>query len=406
MAANALQELLAQKGDRAGFSEADALPTRRAEAWKYTDLRRLDPIGWQLWDTAAPHGLLEAPGDPLGLTDVRRLVIVNGVLDRGLSDLDGLPTGLTIETVAPQGDVPEDFAGRLNAALAVEEVQIAVAAGVKVETPIHLVQVSWAPDPEGTVAHAGRVSVTLEKNAEATLIESHFDVQGTGFANPTIAIDIADSASLTHHAVFAEPDGAARLNRADITVAEWAKYESFLLSIGRGLGRRETRIYMQGDHGEATVSGAYIGAGDGLVDNTTLVVHDCQDANTNQFFRGVVDDQARGVFQGKVIVREGARGTDGQQQHKALLLSRKAEVNAKPELEIYNDDVQCAHGATVGALDADQLFYLRARGIPEEQARAILTESFLLEAVETIRDEGLRAVFGTTLTTRLNGEAQ
>lgn len=403
MAGNALQDLLAQKGDSTGFAPDESLPTRRLEAWKYTDLRRLDPIGWTLWDRAAPHGVMDVPADPLGLENVRRLVIVNGVLDTGLSDLSDLPEGLSIEVTAPQAMDAGDFAGRLNAALVSEEVRITVKAGVEIKTPIYLMQVGWTLDAKGTGAHAGRVSVTVGKNAQATLIESHFDVQGTGFANPTIAIALADSAALTHHVVFAEPDGAARLNRADIMVAERAKYESFLLSIGRGVGRRETRLKMLGDHGEATISGAYFGAGDGLVDNTTLVDHDCQNANTNQFFRGVVDDSARGVFQGKVIVREGARGTDGQQQHKALLLSRKAEVNAKPELEIYNDDVQCAHGATVGALDADQLFYLRARGISEEQARAILTQSFLLEAVERIKDETLQEAFRTALNARLNG---
>lgn len=406
MAGNALQELLEQRGDLAGFSGEDTLPTRRSEAFKYTDLRRLDTVGWTLWDQDTPHGVTAVPKDPLGLgSECLRLVIVNGILDEALSDIEALPPGLSVQVQVPDPLEAEDFAGRLNTALAAQEVVITVDSGATVERPLHVMQIGWAPSVEGCVAHAGRLSVVVGSNASVSLIESHFEVQGTGFSNPTLTLDIADSASLTHHVVFAESEGAARLSRTDVSVAASGRYESFLLSIGSGLGRRETRLQMTGDQGEARVSGAYVSAGDGLVDNTTLVVHDCENAKTNQFFRGVVDDSARGVFQGKVIVREGARGTDGQQQHKALLLSPKAEVNAKPELEIYNDDVQCAHGATVGALDADQLFYLRARGIPEAQARAILTESFLLEAIETISHETLREVFREALTVRLNGAA-
>jgi len=189
----------------------------------------------------------------------------------------------------------------------------------------------------------------------------------------------------------------------DIGVSRGAVLDGFILAVGAGLVRRETRMLMAGEGGEAALSGAYIGRGDALIDNTTFVTHAAENATSQQFFRGVLDDRSRGVFQGKVLVREGAQGTDGQQQHKALLLSDKAEVNAKPELEIYADDVQCAHGATVGALDDDQLFYMRARGLPELQARALLTESFLSEAVEKITHEAVRAAFQEQLSNALNG---
>lgn len=403
MSGNLLQDLLAQRGTPGRFEAEEALPTRRAEQWKYTDLKRLEKIGWTVWLAEDSHGVTSLPKAFPELAGVIELVLVNGFLDRDLSDFNLLPSGLSVE-VGPAAEAWGDgFTERLNDSLAQEELTIRVDAGKAIEAPIHIRHVTWGADKDAAIAHAARVTITLGAGAEACILESHLTVEGRGFAIPSLGISLDRDARLGFYALMAERDGSVQLGLSDIGVAEGAVLDSFLLTLGDGLCRRETCLSMAGERGEAAISGAYFGTGDAVIDNTTFVTHSAENAVSRQFFRGVLGDHSRGVFQGKVLVREGAQGTDGQQQHKALLLSPTAEVNAKPELEIYADDVQCAHGATVGAIDADQLFYMRARGIPEDRARAMLTESFLIEAVEKIQRPAIREAFQSALTDRLHG---
>lgn len=403
MSGNLLQDLLAQRGAPGRFETEEALPTRRAEQWKYTDLKRLEKIGWTVWLAEDSHGVTGLPKVFPELEETIEIVLVNGFLDRDLSNLDQLPPGLSVEAGPAAEAWGDGFTERLNDSLAQEELTIRVDPGKAIETPLHIRHVTWGADKDAAIAHAARVTITLGAGAEACILESHMTVEGRGFAIPSLGLSLDRDARLGFYSVLAERDGSVQLGLSDIGVAEGAVLDSFLLTLGDGLCRRETRLTMAGERGEAAVSGAYFGTGDAVIDNTTFVTHGAENATSRQFFRGVLGDHSRGVFQGKVLVREGAQGTDGQQQHKALLLSPTAEVNAKPELEIYADDVQCAHGATVGAIDADQLFYMRARGIPEDRARAMLTESFLIEAVEKIQRPAIREAFQSALTDRLHG---
>lgn len=404
MTANTLQDLLRQRGAMGRFGGFDALPTRKAEAWKYTDLKRLEKVGWTLWLADDTHGVAAPPAGVPAIDGAIDLVVVNGFLDRDLSDLDNLPLGLSVEA-GPAVEMWDDgFAERLNDSLAQEEIAIRVDAGKTIETPVHVRHVTWGADGDAAIAHAAKVTITLERGAEAVVVESHATAEGMGFAAPSLGVSLAEDSRLGLYSALVERAGSAQLGIADIGLSKGAVLDSFVLAIGEGLARRETRLSMAGEGAEAAFSGSYYGTGDALIDNTTLVTHSAVNATSKQFFRGVLDDASRGVFQGKVLVREGAQGTDGQQHHKALLLSDKAEVDAKPELEIYADDVQCAHGATIGAMDDDQLFYLRARGIPEIDARAILMQSFLMEAVEKIRRPAIRDAFIAILSARLNGE--
>lgn len=402
---NLLQDLLRQRGASGRFDGDEALPTRKAEAWKYTDLKRLEKIGWSVWLAEDRHGLTDLPAVLPEIEGAVDIVLVNGFLDRDLSALDRLPKGVSVEAGPAAEAWGDGFTDRLSDALTQEEVSIRIDAGAAIETPVHLRHVTWGPDQDAAIAHAARVTVTLERGAEATIVESHATAEGRGFSIPSLGVSLGEDARLGLYSALTERAGSAQLGLLDIGVAKGAVLDGFILALGHGLARRETRIAMAGERGEASLSGAYVGRGDALIDNTTFVTHAAENATSRQFFRGVLDDSSRGVFQGKVLVREGAQGTDGQQHHKALLLSSKAEVDAKPELEIYADDVQCAHGATVGALDGDQLFYMRARGIPERQARALLTGSFLAEAVEKIARPAVRDVFRAALDDSLSGVA-
>ena len=400
---NLLQDLLRQRGATGRFGGGEALPTRKAEAWKYTDLKRLEKIGWSVWLAKDRHGVIEAPEVLPAVENAVNIVLVNGFLDRNLSDLDHLPEGLSVEAGPAAEAWGNGFTDRLGDALTQEELSIRVNEGISVEAPIHLRHVTWGAGRDAAIAHAARMTITLERGSEACFVESHATAKGRGFAVPGLGVDLGENARLGFYTALMERAGSAQLGLLNIDAARGAVLNGFVLALGRGLARRETRITMAGEHGEASLSGAYVGRGDALIDNTTVVTHAAENAASRQFFRGVLDDRSRGVFQGKVLVREGARGTDGQQKHKALLLSDRAEVDAKPELEIYADDVQCTHGATVGTLDVDQLFYMRARGIPEAQARALLIESFLAEAVEKIARPAIRDVFRAALDQSLNG---
>ena len=399
-----LQDLLRQRGAPGRFEAEDALPTRKAEQWKYTDLKRLEKIGWSLWLAEDSHGVTRLPSVLPGLEKTIDIVIVNGFLDRDLSDLDHLPAGLSVEAGPAAEAWGDDFTDRLSDALTQEEICIRVDAGKTIESIVHLHHVTWGADDEAAIAHAARVVITVAEGGEACIVESHAQAQGRGFSVPSLGVSLEKGARLGLYSALLDGAGSAQIGLADIGLADGAVLDSFLLTLGEGLTRRETRLTMAGERSEATVAGAYVGVGDALIDNTTFVTHIAENAVSRQFFRGVVGDRSRGVFQGKVLVREGAQGTDGQQQHKALLLSREAEIDAKPELEIYADDVQCAHGATVGTLDEEQLFYLRARGIAEADARALLTQSFLAEAVEKIGRPAVRDVFQAALMARLGGE--
>lgn len=401
---NLLQDLLRQRGVSGRFDPKEALPTRKAEAWKYTDLKRLEKFGWSVWLAEDSHGVTAIPDTALKIEGAINIVLVNGFLDRDLSSLDHLPMGLSLEAGPASEAYGDGFTDRLSDALTQEELTLHVDAGKVIEAPIHIHHITWGADADAAIAHAARVTITLDKGAEATVVESHVTASGNGFTVPSLGVSLGENSRLGLYSALMEKAGSSQIGLADIGVSKGAVLDSFILSIGKGLARREVRLTMAGERGEAALSGAYFGTGDALIDTTTFVTHVAENATSRQFFRGVLDDRSRGVFQGKVLVREGAQGTDGQQQHKALLLSAQAEVDAKPELEIYADDVQCAHGATVGALDEDQLFYLRARGIPEAQARALLTQSFLIEAVEHIARPAIRDVFRDALAHRLEGD--
>ncbi len=350
------------------------LPTRREEGWKYTDLKAIGAVaegaGWTSAPAARAQRLSET--GPLAEIDADTLVFVDGnpVVSDETSD---------IISVMPEG------------------IEIAPRPG----RPLHLAFVSTAIDGEA-FASSPKLSLAAKAGQHYALIESHTAI-GTGntLCMPRISIEAPRDAVIKHAALFDESAAGFTLSRIDVTLDQGAEYDGFALQTGLGLTRREATVTLAGEHGFARLGGAYVGRDSSHIDNTTLVVHNAANARSLQDFRGVLDGESRGVFQGKVLVAKDAQGTDGQQQHKALLLSPKAEVDAKPELEIYADDVQCAHGATVGAIDQNQLFYLRARGIPEDHARAMLTEAFLMQSLSGISDMAIRDVFRAHLTTRL-----
>ncbi|MBP5856935.1 Fe-S cluster assembly protein SufD [Marivibrio halodurans] len=428
-------DAIAPLRERAAEAYRDAgLPTRRVERWKFTDLKGLAKLGFApAAETPAPDALPETVAD----VEAVRLTLVNGRVAPGLSDLDRLPKGVTVRRLADvleARDGSSDEAGEgasarlsvdagftdapmaaLNTAFVEDGWLIDIADGAMVDAPLHLVFLSANDTGNDTGNDAGndaagsavasypRLSLHVGRDAHVTIVESHVG-QGGGptFADGVSEIALERGAVLRHPVMQNEEAGAYHVHSTALTIAEGARYDGFVLQLGAALARREVRAELTGPKAEAHVNGAYLGDGARVVDNTLFVDHAAPETVSRETFKGVLDGTSRGVFQAKTLVRPIAQKTDGQQLHKALLLADGAEVDAKPELEIYADDVACSHGATSGDLDRDQLFYLRARGIPEKRARAMLIEAFMIDSLNAIGHEGAREAFREALAARLN----
>jgi Fe-S cluster assembly protein SufD len=305
----------------------------------------------------------------------------------GLSDL---PEGMTIVDLGSDEAALSRLADLAPAGHPVSDLSLAVMSGGiliditgAVDAPLMVI---FEGDDSKASAHPAML-VRLAEGASLQLAEWH--QSSVGLAAPLIGYDIGAGARLEQVKVQAEGAEVAHLAATGVALSDGASVAGFSLSTGAALARLETHVTMQGESADCQLSAIYMGRGTQHQDITTYMDHAVANCTSNQIIRGVLDDSARGVYQGRVHVAPDAQKTDGQQMSRALLLSRKAEADAKPELEIYADDVVCAHGATVGELDATQMFYLTSRGIPETIARAMLIEAFLIDTIETIENATL-----------------
>jgi Fe-S cluster assembly protein SufD len=238
------------------------------------------------------------------------------------------------------------------------------------------------------------VLVTLGPGAAMTLVETHCGLPGQPtFANPVTEIDIGEGAALRRYVQVAEQADSFHLATTAIALAKDSRFEGFNLGLGGALVRQEINAVLRGQGGHLELNGAYALDGHSHHDFTTSLDHHVPACASNQVFKGVVDGDSHGVYQGRIHVARDAQKTDARQLHKALFLGRGPQIDCKPELEIYADDVQCAHGAATGEIDADHLFYLAARGIDPATARMLLVEAFLADATDRISDETVRAAF-------------
>ena len=384
------------------------LPTPKLEDWKYTRLKPLDDTDYQLVsdeDGAAAVDLI--PSVLADSSDHSRLVFVNGRMRPELMIEGDLPDGVYVDCLKDAlgsgadwiqvhlgqiGEAENQSLVALNTAMMDSGFVLRVDPGVIVEQPIELVFIGGLT--EDPVAYFPRNLIILGEGAEVTVVK-HDVGMGVGayFANTVTEIDIGQGARFNHYMVQAETRDATHLTTVHVKVAKDATYESFNLSIGGRLSRNEVSVRLEGEGAHAGLNGAYLMRGSEHCDNTTIIEHKAPHTTCREVFKGVLDDQSRAVFQGRIVVRREAQGTDGYQLCKTLLLSTGAEIDAKPELEIYADDVKCSHGATTGQIDETALFYLRSRGIPEALARNLLVQSFLGEALDEISREDVRQAF-------------
>jgi len=389
----------------AAFGRFDALglPHRRVEEWKYTDLRALmreaKPIAGA--PDAAAKARAKNAGALIGDMDARRIVFVDGTFVPELSDLANLSPGLTVRSMAQAlaaGDplvldrlgkvVPDEREGvvALNTALMRDGAFIHVAKGATLDQPIHLVFAATGQTPASVFT---RSLVVIEQGARAMLVESH-DSSAGHHVNIALELVVGDGAHVDHIKVTSGPNDLVHVSSLMAAIGANARFNDFAFNIGGGVVRNQTFVRFDGEGTHAGLRGASLLKGKQHVDSTLVIDHKAGGCQSREVFATVLDDESRGVFQGKIVVRPHAQKTDARMMTRALLLSDEAEADNKPELEIFADDVQCGHGATSGALDEDLKFYLMARGIPETEAEALLVQAFVGEAIEGIEHAGLR----------------
>ena len=381
------------------------LPNQKVEAWKYTNLRSLRRTPFEPAIEALEAGDIDALPAPLPGA-AARLVLVNGRCWLQGSKLENLPAGarllpLADALAAAPALLEERFSelakagtplSALNDAFLADGYVLILEDGAAVEGAIEILHLAQ-PGTEPLAAFP-RAIIAAGAESRATVVERHFGPDGAAyFCNGVLAIDLAPEASLRHYRAQGEGDKAVHITTLRANIASGARLESFSLSLGGELARNDMAVNLNGDGAHITLDGAYLVDGRRICDNTTVIEHKSRGTTARETFKGVLDDNARAVFAGRIHVHPDAQGTDGHQLSKALLLSDKAEIATKPELEIYADDVKCGHGATAGELAEDALFYLRARGIPELRARHMLIEAFVGEAVDGISDDAVRAQF-------------
>ena len=371
------------KGAFARF-EALGLPSRRVESWHYTDLRSFLKDAAPL--AAAPdYAAISAAKSVLAQEPklgVARLVLLDGYYVAELSD--ALPVGVTMTAGAPDAPIADkaDAMLALAAAFASDGFTLNVSGDVSPFEIIHLFSAM------GTVASYSRLAVKLEDGAKATIVERGLGAGPGAERHRLMQISVGRHARLDH-LVCLEDQPKLNLESLSLELTEGAELRGFGLALGGELTRRQIFATLAGPNANLALAGLALLDGERRADATLEVLHAAPHGMSREFFRYIVADEAAGVFQGKVIVASGAQKTDGAMKSQAILLSPTASMNNKPELEIYADDVACGHGATVGALDPEQVFYLEARGIPRVEAEAMLLEAFGAEAIARVADEGL-----------------
>ena len=391
-------------------------PNRRVETWKYTSVKKLADVAFE-HDSRDPRDEVAAQAKTLSLGDTvaAELVFLNGRYIEAWSTTTGLPAGVTVttlqqalqeelegarEALAQYADTDGEAFTALNTAFLQDGLYLHVAKGVALEAPI---QFTVLADPGNApiVAHP-RHLVRLERSASATLIERHAGRAGEQvFTNSVSEIVVGDGAHLTHHLWSHAEETESRIGRIQVHLGRDAQYTNRGFWLSGGLARTDLNVVFEGAGGSANLVGLYVVGEDQHIDNHVTVDHAQPHCTSRMEYKGVLGGKSRGVYNGRVVVRKDAQKTDSEQSNRNLLLSANADVNTKPELEIYADDVKCGHGTTVGQLDEQQLHYLRTRGIPLVQARRMLTEAFAADVLASLGSEALQEELTPLVTAQL-----
>jgi Fe-S cluster assembly protein SufD len=403
--------------ERLGF------PTTDAEDWKYTNVAAVARSSF-----AAPRGLALRPasGDDVAQffypeAARSRLVFPNGFLSAGLSSLGALPAGVIVtslwealrgeheallrELVGSAAASDADGFAALNASHLGEGAFVYLPDGARLDAPLHLLFVAGDADSPPLVNP--RVVVVAGRDSSATIIEGYESARESAyFTNAVAEVFVGEGARVTHYKVQRESEEAYHVATTAAEIGRGGVYDLTTVTLGARLSRHGINVRMAHEGAECWVDGLYLVGASQHADTHSSIDHAAPRCTSHQLYKGILDGDARAVFNGKVFVRPGAQGTDARQTNKNLLLSPDARVDTKPQLEIYADDVKCSHGATVGQLEEEELFYLKSRGLHDDLARNLLTYGFAEELVEKIRIESIKRQLDEAILNRLHARLE
>jgi len=386
------------------------LPSKKVENWKYTSLYELTQQSFKHQANAVTISQQQCDDAAL-LEDAYRVVIIDGVFDPALSQLSALPKGVTVQPFSQSLDTVEQQLGQqvtleqagltaLNTLLMKEGVMVHVSENTIVDKPIELLVIN-SGDTDNLATHL-RNMLVLDNNAQATVVEHYIGLtDAIYFTNVVSEVVLADKAELFHYKLQQESKNAFHIATLAAKQAAGSQWHTNNISLGGKLARNDVHSQLMGEQSHTTMDGLYLLKAAQHIDNHTRIDHLVPNTTSNELYKGVLDDDSHAVFNGKVIVHKDAQKTDSKEYNHNLLLSRGCEIDTKPEMEIYADDVKCGHGSTVGQLDPDQLFFLRARGLDAVTARSLLTHAFAVEVLERIPSETLRDALSKVISQRL-----
>lgn len=384
--------------------ETLGFPSRRDEEWRYTDISRL--LALEL-ETAAPADPAAAAASldasPFGRLTENAIVFVNGRYSPELSSLGKVGSGLVVMPLAEawqcESALVQRHLGRvagfrengfasLNLACLEDGAYVRVPAGRIVEDPLQIVNLTL--NAESALVHP-RLLIVVEDSAQVRVVETHIGGDESLYlSNPVTELFAGENAVLDHYKLQQESPRAYHLGTLAAQQSRSSSVTTTVITLGAGLVRNDTTVSLQGEGGWAQLDGLYLISGHHHVDNFTRIEHASPHCSSRELYKGILDEWGTGVFRGRIVVAKGAQKTDSKQTNNNLLLSDHALINTKPQLEIYADDVKCTHGATIGQMDPDQVFYLRSRGISEEAAKGILIYAFANEVVARLKVDSLR----------------
>ncbi len=401
------------------FSEA-GFPSTRDEDWRFTNLAPLVRTDFQRASEsqrlpdAARIAALEIPKAAC------QLVFINGRFAPELSRKENVPAGIRVRSLASQiGHNPEalephlggyldtgrDPFAALNTAFLEDGAYIHIRKGAVIEAPISLLYISLG-DGAPVMSHP-RNLIVAEESSQATIVEDYVSLDGAiAFCNAATELAVGDGAVVSHYRLERESAAAFHISTLRVQQGAAANVSSHSILLGGALVRNNVNPVLAGDGAECLINGLFIGAGHQHLDNYMLVEHRRPHCGSRQFYNGILDDQAHGVFHGRIIVRREAQKTDAKQTNRNLLLSDGAQIDTKPQLEIFADDVKCTHGATIGQIEENALFYLRSRGLDEAVARRLLLLAFASECVDRMHEGSARSFVAEIIQNRVFGMAQ
>ena len=390
-------------------------PTVRDDAWKYTNVAPIRKVPFGPAPEAGPTAVPRIPDD-LPERDGTQIVFVNGRYSRALSSAQCRPDGLEVkslkEVLEERPEWAEPYLGRIardgnafaaiNAAFLEDGAFVRLPARTAVERPIHLIFLS-EPVFGPTLSHP-RNLVIAEPGSQASLVETFIGTAGeVYFTNAVTEVVLGEGAVLDFSRLEREGDAAFHISTIAVSQGRDSHFTSHSISLGGVLARNDLNVRLDAEGAECTLNGLFLGSGSQLLDNHTLIDHAKPHGTSRELYKGIMDGKSRGIFHGTIIVRPDAQKTDAMQTNKNLLLSKEALVNSEPALEIFADDVKCRHGSTIGQLDAAAMFYLRSRGIGEQEARDLLVYAFASDVASRIRVAPLRSFVERQLGLRLPG---